>query len=304
MDQEVFEAEVEGVVDGGLIFGGIEGAVEGGAVVGDGDGGVLAHEGEGEPAAEFLAEEVKDAQGIVDVAGQDEMTYQHAALGEVGARGVEGIEEAFFGDHEAEGFEGDFGVAFVAHDEAGEGGVGELEVGEEDVHEGGIARDHGGELVAGGIEEEGEGDAFVAEAGAEGFDVGPEVVGGDEVEVVDAEIEKGEGEAVEFVRGGGLAFAVRVGDLPILAEEAVAGAAGEEEGSGTADAGEAGFFAQVGAVGGDAQMGGFAADAGDAREAVGGALARTEAAGGVGRGIHFRQDDRIYWMGSFIRVEV
>ena len=169
------------MVEGGLVFRRRERSVEGGAGLGGGRGGVLAHEGEGEPAAEFLAEQVEDAQGVFDVSGQDEVAHEDAAFGEIGAGWIEGIEKALFGDHEAEGFEGDFGVALVAHDEAGENGVGKLEVGQEDVDERGVARDHGGELVPGGIEEEGNPDAFVAQAGAELFDVGPEVIGRDEV---------------------------------------------------------------------------------------------------------------------------
>ena len=113
------------------------------------------------------------------------------------------------------------------------------------------------------------------------------MVGGDEVEVVYALLDEVEGEAVEFVGGDDVAFAARIGDLPVLAEEAMAGTAGEEDRAGAAGAGEAGFFAPVRTGGGDAQIGGFAAEAGGAREAVGAALARAEAAGGVGRERHF-----------------
>jgi hypothetical protein len=89
---------------------------------------------------------------------------------------------------------------------AGEDGIGELEIGQEDVHLRGVAGDHGGELVAGGIEEEGDFDAFVAQAGAEGLDVRPEVVGGDEVQVVDAQLDQAEREAVEFLGGNAWPF--------------------------------------------------------------------------------------------------
>ena len=238
----------------------------------------MGHEGEGEGGAEFAAEGFEDLDGVGDVAGEDEMADEEAGLGGFGARGVEGVEIAFFGGDAGEGGEGDVGIAGVAHDFGGEGGGRKFEVGEENLHEGEGAVEEGGGVVAGGVEDEGDGDAAAAEGAGEGFDVGPDVVGGDEVEIVRVFGEEGEGHLEKAVGGDGVAESAGARDLLVLAEEAVAGAAREEEGAGTAGAGDGGLFAEVAAVGGDAEGGGFAATAGG-DGAVDGAGSGAEGAG-------------------------
>ena len=232
LDEEVFEAEVLGAIEGVLIFGGGKGAVEGGAVGGAGDGGVLAHQGEGEEAAELGAEHFEDAARVFGVSGQNEVADKHAGLRGIGAGGIEGVQKSLGGDHEAQGFHGGFGVAFVAHDEAGEGRVGEFEVGEEDVDVFGVARNHVRQMVAGGVEEDRQADAVGAQPGDEFLDVRPEMVGGDEVEVVDAPGGQVCGQVEELVGGNEPALAAGGGDLPVLAEKAVTGASGKEDGAG------------------------------------------------------------------------
>jgi len=63
-----------------------------------------------------------------------------------------------------------------------------------------------------------------------------------------AQLDQAERETVKFLFGDGLAFSTRVGNLPVLAEEAVACAALEENRAGAARAAETWFLAYVRAV--------------------------------------------------------
>lgn len=121
----------------------------------------------------------------------------------------------------------------------------------------------------------------------------PEMVGGDEIEIVDAASSQCESLFEQFFWGHNPAL-MPVRNLVVLAEEATAGASGEEDGARALVPGEAGFFAEVRPCGSDPAVGRFAATAELASSAVAAALARAEAARAiVGKGMLHKTKEQL-----------
>ena len=209
---------------------------------------VLGHDVDVGVGGEFLGEEAHDVGALVGVAGHDEVADEEAAFGEPFFVHLEGADLAV---HLAHDLAGGGGVVFGFEVAEGEVVVPEFEVGHVDVDDAVEEVEAVEGVVGGGVVDDGQAQAAL-DGDGEGFEeLGHDVFGGDEVDVMAAAVLQGEhhlGEAFGrgFVAGRFLA------NVEVLAEDAAEVAPGEEDGAAAVPAAEAVFFAEVGEVAGDA----------------------------------------------------
>ena len=172
------------------------------------------------------------------------MSDKHALAGGGSARGIPGVQESLQFHHFPERGQCDFGVAGVAHADVGQFGIREFEVRHEDVDVARILLDHVRTLVSRRVKEEGDCFAASPQFPAQKGDVRPEVVGGDEIKIMNVPADQGQGGANQLFGCKG-SPEVFHGNLVILAEKTAARAAREEEGAGAVGSGKRRFFAEM-----------------------------------------------------------
>jgi hypothetical protein len=240
---------VAGGAEGVVVFGAGEAAAElrkFGRLMGEVAGAVLVHEIEVGVGRE-LGEPVDGGFGAGEAAGEDEVADEEAALGD--AVGVE-LEVADLAVHLVYGLLVDGGIVGDAGELAADVGVGVFDIGHIDIDHA-IEEGEGLEgVVATGVVDEGEVEAGAGgdEEGSE--DLGDDMGGADEVDVVATGLLELEHDGGELL-GGGWFAAADLADVIVLAVEALQVAAGEKDGAGAAVAAEGVFFTKVGAVAGD-----------------------------------------------------